>query len=111
MSNRRVGLIGIMLTVALGWVMFGATAEAADVIAEVIEVLGEGRFEPPHAGMSTVGVALQPSISRVPDEVGREEGEGSIDSFRAEGLEGVSHDLRVLLRHRPRSIPQRQESA
>src|SRR4051794_6715293 len=45
-------------------------ADAADLIAEIIEVLGEGRFEPSHAVISAVGVALQPSISRVPDEVG-----------------------------------------
>ena len=30
--------------------------------------------------MSAVGGALQPSISRVPDDVGREEGEGGVDS-------------------------------
>src|SRR5439155_1091558 len=75
-------------------------ADVVDLIAEVIEVLGEGRFEPSHAVMSAVGGALQPSISRVPDDVGREEGEGSIDSFRAKGLEGVSYDPHVLLRHR-----------
>src|SRR3954454_24804146 len=54
--------------------------------------------------MSAVGVALQPSISRVPDEVVREEGKPSIDSFRAKGLERVPHKLNVLLRHRPPSI-------
>ena len=86
-------------------------AEVVDLIAEVIEVLGERRLEPSHAVMSAVGGALQPSISRVPDEVGREEGERSIDSFRAKGLEGISHELHVLLRHRPCSIPQAQESA
>src|SRR3954453_14364455 len=86
-------------------------AEVVDLETEVIEVFGEGRFEPSHAVMSAVGGALQPSISRVPDEVGREVGERSIDSFRAKGLEGVSHDLHVLLRHRPPSIPHAQESA
>src|SRR4051812_34076669 len=75
-------------------------ADVVDLKAEVIEVFGEGRFEPSHAVMSAVGGALQPSISRVPDEVGREEGERSIDSFRAKGLESISHKLHVLLRHR-----------
>src|SRR5436189_2084557 len=79
-------------------------ADVVDLKAEVIEVFGERRGEPSHAVMSAVGVALQPSISRVPDEVGREEGEGSIDSFRAKGLEHVPHKLDVLLRHRPPSI-------
>src|ERR1700726_2001699 len=75
-------------------------AGLVDLKAEVIEVLGKSRFDLSHAVMSTVGGAVQPAISRVPDNIGREERERGADSFRTKGLEGVSHDLHVLLRHR-----------
>jgi hypothetical protein len=76
-------------------------ADVADLKAEAIEVLREGRLEPSHAVMSTVRGALEPALSRVPDAIGSVEGQRSIDSFRAKGLEGVSHDLHVLLRNAP----------
>jgi hypothetical protein len=81
-------------------------ADVVDFKAEVIEVLGEGRLEPSHAVMSTVRGALKPAISRVPDAIGRVEGQRSLDSFRAKGLEGISHDLHGLLRNTPSPGPQ-----
>ena len=60
---------------------------------------------------TSIGTRLMPTLGGLQDHVGRVQLTKCVHVSCVPGLEGGPHSLHVLLRHRPRSIAQAQESA